>query len=91
MKRWMVGLGVLALAGCASSTKLENEARVHTLRADAAARTRQYDVAAREQQEADRLHQKAQKKAYKEGRSDIVIPADVPVPATPRAPDTSPQ
>jgi hypothetical protein len=79
----MIGLGLLAVAGCASSTKLENEARIHTLRADSAARAHQYDVAAREQQEAQDYHLKAQKKAYKEGRSDIVVPADVPTPETP--------
>jgi hypothetical protein len=86
----MVGLGVLAAAGCASSTKLENEARIHTLRADAAARARDYDVAAREQHEAEELHRKAQKRAYEEGRSDVIVPADVPGPATPRGPEVAP-
>jgi hypothetical protein len=86
MKGWMVGLGLLAFAGCASSTQLENESRAHGLRADEAARQRQYDVAWREQQEAERLHHKAEKKAYKEGRSDVVVPADVPAPVTPRSP-----
>jgi hypothetical protein len=84
MKAWMLGMGLLAVAGCASSTQIENESRVHSLRADEAARARQYDVAAREQVEAERLHEKAQKRAYKEGRSDVVVPADVPAPSTPR-------
>ncbi len=82
----MVAVGLLALAGCASSTQIENEARVHSLRADAAARARQYDVAWREQQRAEELHLKAQRKAYKEGRSDVVVPSDVPAPQTPRGP-----
>lgn len=86
MKRWMVGVGLLAVAGCATSTQLENESRVHSLRADQFASLRQYDVASREQQEAERLHQKAEKKAYKEGRSDVVVPAEVPAPVTPRSP-----
>lgn len=84
MKRWVIAVGFLSVAGCASSTKLENESRVHSLRADEAARARQYDVAAREQEEAVRLHHKAQEKAYKEGRSDVVVPADVPASETPR-------
>jgi hypothetical protein len=90
MKRWIAGLGLLAVAGCATSAKLENEARVHSLRADAAARSRDYDVAAREQKEAERLHRKAQKRAYKEGRTDVIIPADVPGPPTPRGPVVAP-
>jgi hypothetical protein len=90
MRRWMVGMGLLALAGCASSTSIENQARIHTLRADAAARARQYDVAAREQEEAERLHLKAQKRAYKEGRSDVIVPAEVPGPTTPRGSNVVP-
>ncbi|HEX8950586.1 MAG TPA: hypothetical protein VF945_02020 [Polyangia bacterium] len=70
--------------GCASSTELENQARIHTLRADAAASTRDYSVAAEEKHEAQRLHAKAVEKAYKEGRTlDVAVPADVPASPTP--------
>ena len=82
----MLGLGLLALGavGCASSTELENKARVHTLRADAAASTRDYARAASEKEEAQRLHSKAVKKAYKEGRTmDVEVPSDVPASPTP--------
>ena len=84
MKR--IGLCLLAIGffGCASSTELENKARVHTLRADAAASVRDYNTAAHEKQEAEELHSKAVKKAYKEGRtSDVTVPADVPANPTP--------
>jgi hypothetical protein len=83
MKRTIVAVGLLALGAgaCASSTELENQARIHTLRADAAASRRDYDVAAAEKHEAQKLHAKAVYKAYKEGRSDVPVPADVP--ATP--------
>lgn len=76
-----IGLAVIVAGafGCASSTKLENEARVHTLRADAAASARDYATASDEQKEAERLHAKAVKKAYKEGRTeDVTVPSDVP-------------
>ncbi len=84
MKR--IGLVVLVagFVGCASSTELENQARVHTLRADAAAQVRDYDTASREKHEAEELHAKAVSKAYKEGRTvDVSVPADVPASPTP--------
>ncbi len=80
----MMGLGLLALAaiGCASSTELEDKSRIHTLRADAAASSRDYQLAAREQEKARELHAKAVNKAYKEGRTlEVPVPSDVP--ATP--------
>jgi hypothetical protein len=85
MRLRVLGLGLLAALaiGCASSVKLENESRVHSLRADAAASARDYRVAAREKEEAEELHQKAMKRAYKEGRNDVVVPADVAGPVTP--------
>jgi hypothetical protein len=84
MKRIGLGLLVAGFFGCASSTELENQARVHTLRADAAASTRDYDTAAREKREAEDLHAKAVSKAYKEGRTvDVTVPADVPASPTP--------
>jgi len=81
MRLAIVGVGLLAIAAasCASSTKLENEARIHSLRADAAAQSRDYNLAAQEKQEAQRLHEKAVEKALKEGKGgNITVPGDVP-------------
>ena len=86
MRRWMLAVGLIlggAVAGCASSTQLENEARVHSLRADAAAHGRDYNTAYKEQEKARELHNDAVQKAYKEGRPDVYVPADVPAPTTP--------
>jgi hypothetical protein len=80
----MVGVLALGGIGCASSTKLENESRVHSLRADSAAQARDYSRAAQEQAEAQRLHDKAVQRAYKEGTAkEVVVPADVPAPEHP--------
>lgn len=85
MKR--IGLGLIlaaGLVGCASSTELEEKSRVHSLRADAAAQSRDYQRAAHEQHEAAELHEKAVHKAYKEGRaSEVVVPSAVPAPVNP--------
>jgi len=79
-----LGLLVFGLVGCASSTELENKARVHTLRADAAASVRDYDTASQEKQKAEELHAKAVKRAYKEGTTNgVVVPSDVPASPTP--------
>jgi hypothetical protein len=84
MKRIGLGLLIVGAIGCASSTELEDKSRVHTLRADAAASARDYQLAAREQDKARELHAKAVEKAYKEGRTiDVTVPADVPATPTP--------
>jgi len=84
MRRIGLGLIVVGFFGCASSTELEDKARVHTLRADAAASVRDYDTAATEKHKAEELHAKAVKKAYKEGNTSVVaVPGDVPVSPTP--------
>lgn len=84
MKRIGLCLVVAGMFGCASSTELENKARVHSLRADAAAQARDYDTAAREKHEAEEMHAKAVKKAYKEGRTnEVVVPGEVPAPPNP--------
>lgn len=93
MKLGMVGVGLLALSafGCASSQKLEDEARVHQLRADAAASRRDYTVAAEEQHEAAALHEKAVKRAYKEGNAQqVTVPSAVPPPNLPPQPPYTP-
>ena len=84
MRTLGLGLLVVGAIGCASSTELENKSRIHTLRADAAASARDYEVAAREQEKARDLHAKAVEKAYKEGRTlDVAVPSDVPATPTP--------
>jgi len=84
MRRIGLGLLIVGFVGCASSTELENKARVHTMRADAAASVRDYDTAAQEKQKAEELHAKAVKRAYKEGATnDVVVPSDVPAPPAP--------
>ena len=84
MKRIGLGLLIVGAIGCASSTELEDKSRVHTLRADAAASARDYQLAAREQDKARELHAKAVNKAYKEGRTiDVAVPSDVPATPTP--------
>jgi hypothetical protein len=84
MRRIGLGLVVAAFFGCASSTELENESRVHTLRADQAAKARDYTTAANEQHKAQELHAKAVERSYKEGGTNqVVIPGDVPATPTP--------
>jgi hypothetical protein len=75
MRRTVLLVGALAFVGCASATQIEHEAKIHDLRADAAAQTRDYDRAAAEKAEAARLHAKAVKRAYKQGTTyEVVIP-----------------
>jgi hypothetical protein len=89
MRRLIAGLGLLAFAGCASSMQLEREAREHQLRAEASASARDYNRAAAEKREAERLHAKAVKKSYKEGNAasvEIPTPPQQPPPAEPPTP-----
>jgi hypothetical protein len=76
MRHFLLAVAVGTLAGCATSAQIEKEARLHDMRADAASTIRDYDVAAAEKHEAQRLHQKALKRAYKEGNSGVVIPSE---------------
>lgn len=77
-------LFALGAVGCASSTKLENQSRIHEARAHDAARAQNYEVAAREQEKARELHDKAVKRAYKEGNAgEVTVPAEVPYPPPP--------
>ena len=85
MRRFvMMGLGLLAVGavGCATSGQIEKEARLHDMKADNAAHMRDYMTAQNEKSEAERLHRKAVKKAYKEGVTDSVVvpvaPSEVP-------------
>jgi hypothetical protein len=67
------------LGGCATSTELEDMARTHALRADQAAAGGNYDLAAHEKAEANRLHAKAIKRAYQHGETaSVQVPGAVP-------------
>jgi sRNA-binding protein len=72
--------GALALlfGGCASSADTERRAQVHDSRARQAAAYEDYDRAAQEKHEADRLHSKAASE-----RADEASSGDVPVPPPP--------
>ena len=76
MRHILIGVAAVTLMGCATSAKIEKEARVHDLRADAAASIRDYDRASAEKSEAERLHRKAIKRAYKEGTTGVVVPSE---------------
>lgn len=76
MRQILIGVAAVTLVGCATSAKIEKEARVHDLRADAAASIRDYDRASQEKAEAERLHRKAIKRAYKEGTTGVVVPSE---------------
>jgi hypothetical protein len=85
MRRTLLWLGALALAGCASAAKLEQQAKLHDMRADAAASVRDYDKAAAEKAEAARLHAKAVKRSYEEGTTEQIVVPSAPS-ETPHAP-----
>jgi len=76
MRQILIAVAAVTFAGCATSAKIEKEARVHDLRADAAASIRDYDRASQEKSEAERLHRKAIKRAYKEGTTGVVVPSE---------------
>jgi hypothetical protein len=84
LRRMGLGLLVVGFFGCASSAELENQSRMHSLRADAAAQRRDYGAAASEQHEARELHAKAVERAAKEGHTNqIPLESDVPAPPAP--------
>jgi hypothetical protein len=82
--------GALALlvGGCASSAETERRAETHDTRARQAAAYENYDQAAQEKHEADRLHAKAaQQRANEAADGEVVTPppppADYPPPPPP--------
>ncbi len=89
MRLLIAAVGLFGFAGCATSTKLEREAREHQSRAQAAASVRDYDRAADEKAESERLHAKAVKKAYKEGNSSSVVIPEGPTQPPPAGPPES--
>ncbi len=80
MSKSLLFAGALALfvGGCASSADTERRAEVHDQRARQAAAYENYDQAAQEKREADRLHQKAAAQ-----RADEATEGEVPPPAPP--------
>ena len=90
MSRSLMFAGALALlvGGCASSAETERRAETHDTRARQAAAYENYDQAAQEKHEADRLHAKAaQQRADEAASGDVVTPppppADYPPPPPP--------
>ncbi|HEX8951578.1 MAG TPA: hypothetical protein VF945_07015 [Polyangia bacterium] len=76
--------GALALlvGGCASSSETERRAEVHDARARQAAAYENYDQAAEEKHEAQRLHAKAATERANEAASgEQVVPQAPPPPA----------
>jgi hypothetical protein len=90
MSRSFMFAGALALfvGGCATSADTERRAEIHDTRARQAAAYEDYDRAAEEKHEGDRLHAKAaQERANEVGGGEVVVPppppADVPLPPEP--------
>jgi hypothetical protein len=90
MSRSLMFAGALALlvGGCASSAETERRAETHDTRARQAAAYENYDQAAQEKHEADRLHAKAaQQRANEAADGEVVTPppppADYPPPPPP--------
>lgn len=87
MSRSLMFAGALALlvGGCASSSETERRAEVHDARARQAAAYENYDQAAQEKHEADRLHAKAATQ-----RANEVESGEVPAPPAPPPPEVPP-
>jgi hypothetical protein len=81
MPRILMCAGALALlvGGCATSAETEQQARLHDVRARNAAAYENYDVAAAEKHEADRLHAKAAAERANAASNGDVVPAPAPV------------
>lgn len=91
MSRSLMFAGALALlvGGCASSAETERRAETHDARARQAAAYEDYDQAAQEKHEANKLHAKAAQQRANEAPDEVVAPpppaAEVP-PAPPPEP-----
>jgi len=90
MSRSLMFAGALALlvGGCASSAETERRAEIHDTRARQAAAYENYDQAAEEKHEGDRLHAKAAQQRANEAASGEVVappppPAEYPPPPPP--------
>jgi hypothetical protein len=88
-KLLFAGALALIVGGCATSAETERRAQEHDARARAAASYEDYDRAAAEKHEADRLHNKAAQERLdeNEGVTPAPPPPDyVPPPPPPPAP-----
>ena len=95
MSRSLLFAGALALlvGGCASSTETERRAEVHDTRARQAAAYENYDRAAQEKHEADRLHAKAaEERANDQANREVTAPPPPPadIPPAPLPPEPMP-
>ncbi|HXU68956.1 MAG TPA: hypothetical protein VN947_06480 [Polyangia bacterium] len=82
MPRILMFAGALALlvGGCATSAETERRAETHDQRARNAAAYENYDQAAAEKHEADRLHAKAAEERANEAASGEAVPEPLPPP-----------
>ena len=85
MSRVLLFAGALALlvGGCASSHETERQAQIHDQRARQAAAYEEYDRAAQEKHEADRLHAKAARERAEESTDGNMTPPPPPPPEAP--------
>lgn len=92
MSRILMFAGALALfvGGCASSADTERRAETHDVRARQAAAYQDYDRAAQEKHEADRLHAKAAEERANEAANGNVTPPPAPPPADEYVPPPPP-
>jgi len=93
MSRSLMFAGALALlvGGCASSAETERRAETHDTRARQAAAYENYDQAAQEKHEADRLHAKAaQQRADEAANGEVVTPPPPPPAEYPPPPPVEP-
>ncbi len=88
MSRSLMFAGAIALlvGGCASSADTERRAEIHDTRARQAAAYENYDQAAQEKHEADRLHAKAATQRADEAGADVVPQAPPPADVAPPPP-----
>ena len=93
MSRSLMFAGALALlvGGCASSAETERRAETHDARARQDAAYENYDQAAQEKHEANRLHAKAaQQRANEAADGEVVAPPPPPAEVPPPPPPVEP-
>jgi hypothetical protein len=84
------GALVLLVGGCASSASTERSAQAHDVRARQAAAYQDYERAAMEKREADRLHAKAAAERADEAASGQTVTPPAPPPPAPPPPEYVP-
>ena len=78
--RSFIVVTIFALAGCASSQQLSQQAETHMSNARGAAETGNFQMAKAEQRKAEKDYQRATARAYDEGREPPPPPANPPLP-----------